>query len=1345
MTPLLKAAPLAQSPDGAWKAYPLSYSQERLWILDQIEPGTAAFNIATAFQISGDIQFDLLRTSLLALVAQHAALRTTFSYRDGQPLQIVHTDLQPIIEFKTLAELQSADPAANVDAFLAGEARIGFNLVAGPLFRATLLQTAPDTHYLVFCLHHIVTDGWSNLLLYQELSKTYSALAVGDPLPQEAQAIDYPDFAVWQRSAEQDERVGRELEFWREQLEGAPQPDLPTDFPRPGVQTHNARLVRLAITPEQTKAIRQRGSSQRATSFMILLAAFKLVLQRWSGQDDLVVGAPMAGRQRLETEKLVGFFLNSLAIRTTLQPEMTFAELIEKLRWNTLMAFDHQSIPFERLVNELKPERDLSRTPIFQVFFNMLPIAQDPLSLGEAIGEAYPMAPYRSLFDLTIYIAPAEAGLALRFVYNPDLFAEGTIQALATQYQHVLDQVIQDPTRPLSAYDLRPREHKRQLPDPTVQLAGDWAGSMPDQLRAWAESQPQATALMAGGQSWDYATLDAGVDRAAARLQQDGVGPGSVIAIYAARSPELVFAAYAVLRAGAAILMLDPAYPVARLRTMVEQAGVELLLVVGEPELPEDLIAGRRSCRVADLLDDSDPVSEPEPVTLAADDLAVIGFTSGSTGQPKGILGLHGSLTHFNPWMVEHFKLSPQDRFSSLSGLAHDPLQRELFTSIWCGGTLCFPDPMALDRPQLLGDWMAAAKISFAHLTPAMGQLLTDSASDGLTLPDLANIYYVGDRLTHQHVDEIRALAPNVQIWNGYGSTETQRAVAMHQVPAHSDQRVSAVLPLGQGIPGAQLLIRNRSGAEAGIGELGEILVRSPHLAAGYLHDPDLTAARFSAGEGQSRLYHTGDLGRYDANGLVVFAGRGDRQVKVRGFRIELAEIETALAEQPEIEVAIVTFTEAGDAGGRLDAYLTTHDPAANLSGIRRALRIRLPDYMVPARLIRVEQIPLTPNGKTDLEALQSLQTPVEARSPNQSPQSETEQKLAALWTGLLDLDTVSRTDNFFDLGGHSLLAIRLFAGIAHELGVDLPLSELFQAPTLAELAEVVEQGSSPEQSNVVPIQPAGQRRPFFCVHGFGGGVIGYAELARQVGSDRPFYGLQAAGLADNQPPDEDVYTMASRYVQAMKHVQAEGPYLLGGYCFGGVVAFEMARQLESAGEQVDLLAVFEGFAPLRGDQRETVWKNPRLVLNFFQNLPFWLRDFIGLGLPGMSARFSRQASRYRTRLRRRLGYVDDVDLRQIIDDDVEFVPDVHRRLMQIHVRAMGQYTPGTYMDEITLFRVAARSIFRSPDPHNGWGQLTSHGVQLHRIAGRHQNILEPPHVGSLARALKAALDDAAP
>ena len=602
-------------------------------------------------------------------------------------------------------------------------------------------------------------------------------------------------------------------------------------------------------------------------------------------------------------------------------------------------------------------------------------------------------------------------------------------------------------------------------------------------------------------------------------------------------------------------------------------------------------------------------------IKIGPDDTAYIAFTSGSTGKPKGVRGRHGPLSHFLPWQSEAFELTTADRFSMLSGLSHDPLQRDIFTALWVGATICIPNPESIGMPNYLAEWMNAEKITFAHMTPPLCQILTETAKRSSTLPQLRYAFFVGDKLTRQNVSQLQALAPNVTCINSYGSTETQRAVGYHLLPLNitepSENLRKAVYPLGQGMPNVQLLVLNKNQQLAGVGEVGEIYIRSPHLAGGYIGDDALTQARFIAnpftGIESDRLYRTGDLGRYRPDGIVEFAGRVDRQIKIRGFRIEPGEIEYALAQHPQIQQAVVMARDDISGGHGLVAYLVNEDSSQiSTEDVRAFLEAQFPNHMVPAVYIQISTLPLTPNGKVNYQKLPAPQA-ADIRSANVfvDPRNQVEQQLLQIWKNLLQRKSISVYDNFFELGGHSLLAIRLFTQIEQEVGKKLPLVALFQAPTIAGLSKIIEQNEVIiDESTVVPIQPGDAHSPFFCVHGFGGGVAGYGELARLLGPDQPVYGLQAKGVNGSESPDTEVEVMATRYIKAMRKLQPHGPYQVGGYCYGGVIAYEMARQIEMQGEEVALVAIFEGYAPLRGDNRDVIWRNPSLMLNFIRNMP---------------------------------------------------------------------------------------------------------------------------------------------
>ncbi|HRV96618.1 MAG TPA: AMP-binding protein, partial [Anaerolineae bacterium] len=710
----------------------------------------------------------------------------------------------------------------------------------------------------------------------------------------------------------------------------------------------------------------------------------------------------------------------------------------------------------------------------------------------------------------------------------------------------------------------------------------------------------------------------------------------------------------------------------------------------------------------------------------------------------------HGPLSHFLPWQTEAFNLSADDHFSMLSGLAHDPLQRDIFTALWVGATIYIPNPDQVGIPGYLAQWMQQHEITFAHMTPPMGQILTETAQEKASLPRLRYAFFVGDKLTRQDVSQLQHLAPNVTCINSYGSTETQRAVGYHCIPPSqdetSDDRLKAVYPLGQGMPDAQLLILNQIRQLAGIGEMGEIYLRSPHLAGGYIGDDDLTHTRFITNPfsnlAHDRLYRTGDLGRYRPDGLVEFAGRADRQLKIRGFRVEPGEIEHALAQHPHIKQAIVIARDdiLGSLG--LVAYIVT-EPAQTISpeDLRTFLKAHFPDHMVPVAYVQLDTMPLTPNGKIHYRALPSPSvSDIKSTDTFVGPRNPIEQQLVDLWEELLQRNTVSIYDNFFELGGHSLLAIRLFTQIEQKFGKKLPLTILFQSPTIAELSKVIEHNAViTDDTILVPIQPGQEKTPFFCVHGFGGGVVGYGELARLLGPEQPVYGLQAKGIDGNEDPDTDIETMADRYIKAIRSVQPHGPYYVGGYCYGGVVAYEMARQLKAQGEEMAVVAIFEGYAPLRGSNHESLWCSPKLMMDFMRNVPYWFLDYLSLNRKQMGQRLTRKIrSHWKIFLRKREISVT-WNANDIIDD-TDHISDYHLRVMETHIRARSNYSPGPYNGAVTLFRTRSQSLSRTPDFTMGWKKLARGGVVIKRIAGSHHNILEQPHVQSLAEKLKESL-----
>ncbi|HEU4880715.1 MAG TPA: amino acid adenylation domain-containing protein [Longimicrobium sp.] len=1051
---------------------PVTFAQERLWFVDALDPGSPVYAIPFSYHIAGGLDHDALRRALTELVRRQEPLRTTLPAVDGAPVQRIAPppadfDL-PVADLRHLPADQRRPEAGRLAAEDGGHR---FDLARGPLFRASLVHVADDEHLLLLNLHHAIGDGWSLGVLRDELSALYGAFSRGEPSPLPEPALHYADYAVWQRERLSGAALERQVEFWRRALDGAPALlELPTDRPRPPVESHRGAVEGLFVSPEVTAEVHALARREGATLFMVLLAALDVVLGRLAGQEDVVVGTPIAGRTRAETERMVGLFLNSLALRTDLSGDPSFRELLGRVRETTLDAYAHQDLPFERVLEEVRPERSLAHAPVFQVMLNLRNFEQgafrgDGLQVADVggVGEA------ASKFDLTLYVSEWGGGIHVNLVYAADLFDAPRMRGFLAQLEGVLRQAAAAPETRVGALSLATGAARRVLPDPAAPLDERWRGAVHQVFAARATAAPDALAVEDPRERWTYAELNAAADRIARGLAAHGVGPDDVVAITGHRSAALVRALVGTMKSGAAFLVLDPAYPAARLAEYVRIARPaahlhlsaagdlprEALDALGET-IRTTVVIHPRSEEPADAMDSA---GDPLNVEIGPDTLAYLSFTSGTTGTPKAVMGRHSSLTHFTPWLAEEFGLGAADRYSLLSGLAHDPLHRDVFTPLQTGAAVVAPEPDEVGTPGYLARWMREAGITVAHLTPAMGQLLAD-APRGERIPGLRRAFFVGDVLRRADVQRLVDLAPELTVVNYYGSTETQRAVSYHRVDPAAEQK--EIIPLGRGIPGVQLLVRNAAGEIAGIGEVGEIWMRSPHLAAGYLNDPALAAERFVAnpwtGDPRDRLYRTGDLGRYRPDGEVEPLGRADQQVKVRGFRVELGEVESALASHPAIREAAVMARETGAGDRGLVAYWVPVDEGAggpDAAALRAHLKALLPEYMVPSAYVRLDRLPLTANGKLDRRALPDPEPP--STAGRVEPRTVTERVIAEIWMEVLGVESVGVEDDFFVLGGHSLKATQVLARISQRLEVELRLRVLFETPTVAGLAAAVE------------------------------------------------------------------------------------------------------------------------------------------------------------------------------------------------------------------------------------------------------------------------------------------------
>ncbi|HEY2963825.1 MAG TPA: amino acid adenylation domain-containing protein [Pyrinomonadaceae bacterium] len=1019
---------------------PLSFAQQRLWFLDQMEPGNPFYNIAAMVRLKGELNVQGLEHSFAEIGNRHEALRTRFEVVDGQPIQIVTPALSwstPLIDLRELTEEAREEELARR---AAEEAQTPFDLSTGGLLRTILLRLDEEDYALLVTMHHIVSDAWSVGILIKELTAVYGSFVDEQELPLPPLSIQYPDYARWQQHWLQGNVLATQLDYWKQHLQGAPALlNFPTDRPRPAVQKFEGETQTLELPKALTESLKSLSRQQGATLFMTLLAAFKTLLFRYTGQTDIVVGTPIAGRNRADIENLIGFFVNTQAIRTQLAAEMSFKELLAQVRTAVLEAHARQDLPFERLVEELQPERSLSHTPIFQVMFALQNVPMPALELSGLSVASIEATVQTAKFDFSLSFEETTEGLIGTLEYNTDLFAASTMTRLLDRYQQLLQQVVQHDEAKLGDLQLLSEDERQQL-------LFDWNNTQTErssfacvqqQFERHAESQPDAIALLCGDQVLSYRELNRRANALAHQLHSRGVGPESIVGICADRSLELVIGVLGILKAGAAYLPLDPHYPRERLSFMLQDSGASVLLT--QEGLETGIFDGK--------------TATPDTHT-DLNNLAYVIYTSGSTGRPKGVAVSHDALLNLVAWHVSTFKVSASDRSTLLAGVSFDASVWELWPYLCCGASLDIPPDELRSSPEDLRDWLTQREVTISFVpTPVAEPILNLEWSAQTRLRALLT---GGDRLNTWPPESLP-----FELVNNYGPTENT-VVATSGMVARGNETERAAPALGRPISNVWVYIVDQRGEPVPAGVAGELWVGGESLARGYLQRPELTAESFIpdpfSGEAGARLYRTGDLTRYLPDGVIEFLGRSGSQVKVRGHRIELGEIETALRELTNVREAVVQCWEPRPGEQSLVAYVVPADRHAVLvsNDLRATLREKLPDYMVPALFVVLDELPLTDNGKIDRRALPAPQ-PADFDDAPTRPRTPTEELLMNIWAEILRMRRVGLHDNFFDLGGHSLLATQVVSRVRETFKVELPLRALFESPTIAELAQSVD------------------------------------------------------------------------------------------------------------------------------------------------------------------------------------------------------------------------------------------------------------------------------------------------
>ncbi|HEY7769920.1 MAG TPA: amino acid adenylation domain-containing protein, partial [Longimicrobium sp.] len=1066
---------------------PLSFAQQRLWFLEQLDDLGDTYHIPMRLRFGGELDRAALRRALDAILARHEALRTTFVEVDGEPVQrIAEESAFHLLEHDLRGY---PEPAAELRRLSAEEAGAPFHLDQGPLIRGRLIRLAEDDHLLLLTMHHIVSDGWSMGVLTRELGALYDSFRRGDPDPLPPLPVQYADYAAWQREWVNGEVLREQAEYWTKTLSGAPALlELPTDHPRPLRQDHAGGTVGIDLGEELTARLKALGQRRGTTLFMTLLAGWAAVLGRLSGQDDVVVGTPSANRGRTEIEGLIGFFVNTLALRVDLSGPPTVGELLEQVRERALGAQQNQDIPFEQVVELVRPARSLAHPPLFQVMFAWQSASEagPELHAPRAGGVAPASQAATAKFDLSLALGEAGGRITGSVTFAAALFERATVERYTRYLRRVLQAMAADESQPVDALPLLPESERRLV----VEEWNATDAAYPRELcihevfEAQARRTPAAVAVVFDGDELTYAELNARANRLAHHLRTLGVGPDTRVALCLERGVEMVVAMLAVLKAGGAYVPLDPSYPDERLRYMLADSRPAVLLASGP-------LAARFADAGVPVLDPANdaawahlPVTEPRPAGLSPDHLCYAIYTSGSTGLPKGVAVPHRGVASLLADVQRRAPIGEGDGCSLWTSTSFDVSVYEIFSALLAGGRLCIPrDEVRLEAGAFL-DWMEAHQVRSAYLPPYFLSELRERVVQSPGRSGLHRLLVGVEPIAEPLLAEIRRSVPGLRIINGYGPTETTICATLHDVPETA--RGDRVTPIGAPAANTRVFVLDAWMQPVPIGVVGELYVGGVGVARGYLDRPALTAERFVpdplSGEPGARLYRTGDRGRWLPEGALAFAGRTDAQVKVRGYRVEPGEIEARLLEHPAVREAAVLAREDAPGDRRLVAYVVGDETGAE--PLRAHLAERLPEHMVPAAYVRLAAMPLTPSGKVDRKALPAPEGDAFARRGYEPPVGETEQALAEVWSELLRVERVGRHDNFFELGGHSLLAVQVIARMRQVLGVEAPLAHLFSHPTVESLAARVSGPETRVQSDrAIAIRPSGSQPPLFLVY----------------------------------------------------------------------------------------------------------------------------------------------------------------------------------------------------------------------------------------------------------------------
>ncbi len=1330
---------------------PLSFAQQRLWFLHQLSPDSHSYNLLEALRLEGTLNLFALEQSLSELIRRHEVLRTTFPMVEGQPIQRIAPPSLVSLPLQDLQDLSTEKQTERLREIAIALSLKPFDLAGEPLAQFTLFKLSSQEYVLLLKMHHIIYDGWSLSIFFGELSQLYAAFVQGLPSPLAELSIQYADFAVWQRQWLTGEVLERQLNYWREQLTDAPTIlELPTDYPRPPIPSFRGDGTVFRLDRGLTQRLKQLSQESGTTLFMTLLAAFFVLISRYSGQLDLLVGSPIANRNSSAIEKLMGFFANTLALRGDLSGNPSFLALLERVKQTTLSAYAHQDLPFEMLVERLQLDRDLSRNPLVQVMFSLQNTPQSEGSLSGLKIENLPLPiDTKARFDLEVNFWEVSDRLEAVWCYSTDLFAAGTITQMGQHFQNLLTAIAANPS--LGIFELRMLSdaERHQLLASCNETQTDYSDykCIHQLFEEQIERTPNAIAVVFEGQQLTYAELNSRANQLAHYLQSLELKLEDKIGVCIERSPLMVIAILAILKAGGAYVPLDIAYPSERLAFMIENVQCPIILTQNHLS---DRLPVNNSQKLIDIESKWESIAQYSPANITSkvtpNNLAYIIYTSGSTGTPKGTEVIHRNIIGFI-FGVDYVQLDAHQIWLQHSSISWDAFTLELWTPLLFGGR-CVLYPGNVITPENLSKIIKEEGVNILWLTCALFNLMIDTMPESLL--GVKQLITGGETLSVAHIRRGLALLPETQIINGYGPSECTVFTCCYPISKQLDKNLASI-PIGKPIGDRKVYLLDRNLQPVPVGVSGEIHVGGASVARGYLNQLALTREKFISNPflAGDTLYKTGDLARYLPDGNIEYIGRIDNQVKIRGFRIELGEIEAAIGQNEDVQSVCVIVREDNPEDKRLVAYIVPKPGVTMTSGdLRQFLTHKLPGYMVPSAFVMLEFLPLTANGKIDRRALKA---PINTSDSDRfiEARSQLELSLVQIWSKVLKIDKIGVRDNFFDLGGHSLLAPYLTTQIKEQFGKEIALTALFQNPTIEQLATIIQTDSdNANESCLVPIQPNGSKPPFFCVPGAGGRPFYFYHLGRYLGKDQPFYSFEN-DLYQQFGAITQIEAIASIYIQAMQDLQPQGPYFLGGHSYGGNVVFEMAQQLVKQGEKVALLAIIDSSAPTYKDKQMLLdyinWDHARWLAEVSKGIEVYLDKTVDISYENLQSLTVEEQLKYVLNFFKMANMLPPNAKTTQLENIVQ--------AYKTSCLCLVDYLPKQiYPSKITILRANEdlpddpnRELVAecSEDLSLGWSEFSTEAVDIHFVLGNHVTIMVEPHVQVLAEELKVCLEQA--